>query len=62
MSRTELTIEIQKIIESMPDAVLSEVLAYLKMHQEKSENEIKLSQNLGQILSEDRDLLKRLAQ
>ena len=62
MSRSEITSEIQKLIDSMPEEVLTEVLAFLKECSERSGKEINLSRNLGKIISEDGELLKRLAQ
>lgn len=62
MSRVELTTQIQKLIDTMPDEMLAEVLVYLKTHQDKSGKGQEWSQNLGKIISEDANLLKRLAQ
>ena len=62
MSRNELTLEIQRIIESMPDAALAEVLALLREAQSQSDSSLRSSRNLKRILEEDKELLKRLAQ
>jgi hypothetical protein len=61
MTRKQLTLEIQKLLDSTPDTVLSEVLSYLKTTSGKSEEDIHLSQNFRTILEEDKELLSRLA-
>jgi len=42
--------------------VLQDILDFLKELQVLSEDKVRLTNNLRQILSEDRELLKRLAQ
>jgi len=61
MTRKQLTLEIQKLLDSTPDPVLSEILSYLKTTSGKSDKEINLSQNFRTILEEDKELLSRLA-
>jgi hypothetical protein len=46
----------------MPEEVLEDVFKYLKSLTTKSAKEIRLSQNIGKILKEDKNLLERLAQ
>jgi hypothetical protein len=62
MTSIEIKTEIQKVIDQVPENVLGDVLDFLKELQSKSSNEIKLANNLRKILSEDRELLEKLAQ
>ncbi len=62
MATKELKEKISKVLDSMSDDILEDVLKYLKSLTNKSRNDILLSQNLGRILEEDKNLLERLAQ
>ena len=62
MTKAELKIEIQKVINNVPENILEDVLDFLKELQEQPANKVKLANNLRQILSEDKELLERLAQ
>ena len=54
--------EIEKIIVKLPEDKLTTVLDYLKQVEKASNEELKLAQNLKQILVEDSQLLEKLAQ
>lgn len=54
--------EIHKVIDQIPDDLSNDVLKYLKDILDKSSQDIKTATNLSKILSEDRKLLKKLAQ
>jgi hypothetical protein len=62
MAPKELKDKINKVIDSMPDDILEDVFNYLKAMTSKSRSDIMLSQNLGKIIEEDRNLLEKLAQ
>jgi hypothetical protein len=62
MSTNELKTEIQKKLDEVPDAILHEVLEYLRGFQAKTPEEQKRVIGLKRILDEKRDLLLRLAQ
>jgi mRNA-degrading endonuclease RelE of RelBE toxin-antitoxin system len=62
MTSIEIKTEIQKVLDQVPESVLEDVLAFLKELQLKSPDQIKLANNLRKILSEDRELLEKLAQ
>jgi hypothetical protein len=62
MTARDLKDKINQVLDKMPDEVLEDVFKYLKSLTGKSAHEIKLSQNLGKILEEDKNLLERLAQ
>ncbi|MDW3209049.1 MAG: hypothetical protein R8N23_04235 [Reichenbachiella sp.] len=61
MSRDEVKTAIKELLDNTPEQVLQEVYDYLKSVQGKSESSVSLSQNLRTILSEDKELLERLA-
>jgi hypothetical protein len=62
MDNKDIKIEINKIIETIPENVLGEVLKYLKEVQGQSKEKIELSKNLRKIINEDKNLLRRLTQ
>ncbi len=62
MSREEVKTAIQEILDNSSEEVLKEVFEYLKTTEGKSNESVTLSQNLRRILSEDKELLEKLAQ
>lgn len=62
MKTTEIKTEIYKVIDTIPDNVLQDILDYLKQLQDISQSKVELSKNLKLILNEDRELLEKLAQ
>lgn len=62
MTARDLKDKINQVLDKMPDDVLEDVFKYLKSLTTKSAHEMKLSQNLGKILEDDKNLLERLAQ
>jgi hypothetical protein len=62
MATKELKERINKVLDNMSDEILEDVFKYLKSLTNKSRSDILLSQNLGRILDEDKNLLERLAQ
>jgi hypothetical protein len=59
MSHNELKIEIQKLLDNIPDTVLEEILVVLKDIEAKS----KINDDyLTKIFSEDKEVLQKLAQ
>lgn len=61
MRRDNIKVEIQKILDKVPDDMLEEVYSILKDFADKNPDTIKLSHNLNKILTEDKGLLDRLA-
>ena len=62
MTHSQLKEEIQKAIDLVPDTILEDILGYLKQVQTNSLENVELSRNLRKILSEDKELLQKLAQ
>lgn len=61
MTKAQIQTEIQKVLNNVPETVLQDVLDFLKELQDQPIDKVKLTNNLRQILSEDRELLERLA-
>jgi hypothetical protein len=62
MTKTQLRAEIRKVIESVPEDVLADVLGFLQELQAHPSDKVKQVSHLRQTLAEDSDLLQRLAQ
>jgi hypothetical protein len=62
MTKSAIHIEIDKVLDSIPENVLPDVLKFLKELQKTPAEKVILSGNLRQILTEDKELLERLAQ
>lgn len=60
MSKEDIKNEISKVLDQFPDKALDEILTFLKKLEAKQHGSIKSS--LDKILSEDKELLTRLAQ
>lgn len=61
MTTKEVKTEILKVIDAVPEDLLKDILTYLKSIQGKSSGTIQLSQHLSEIISEDKELLEKLA-
>ena len=61
MSKNEVKEQINKVLDNVSDEVLESILHYLKELISKSEKDLILSNNLNKILSEDKEVLERLA-
>lgn len=57
----ELKQEIVQIVNKLPEEVLDKVLQYLRQVEKTTEEKMRLSLNLNTILTEDRELLEKLA-
>jgi hypothetical protein len=62
MTKIQLQSEIQKVLDNVPESVLLDVLDFLKALQDQPLERVSLANNLRQILSEDKELLEKLAQ
>ncbi len=61
MTVQEIKSEIQKSIDKVPESVLQDILDFLKSVENKSHEQLSLAKNLKNILTEDKELLDRLA-
>ena len=61
MRRENIKTEIYKILDNVPDDMLEQVYDLLKQFAGENPDKIKLSHNLNKILTEDKNLLDRLA-
>jgi len=62
MISVQVKTEIQKVLDQVPEEVLTDVLQYLKELQKQPSENIQLAKFMKQTLSEDRELLEKLAQ
>ncbi len=61
MTTKDIKSEIQKSLDKVPERVLQDVLNFLKQIESQSIEKVNLTMNLKDILTEDRELLERLA-
>lgn len=61
MQTKEIKTQIYKVIDEIPEGVLENVLEYLKQLQETQHEKVNLTKNLKLIISEDKELLEKLA-
>ena len=61
MTTKEIKSEIQKSLDRVPESVLQDILTFLKQAEAQPEQQVNLARNLRDILSEDKELLERLA-
>ena len=62
MTTKQIKSRIQRALENIPDNLLEDILEYLEDIQGKSMDEVVMTQRLRKILSEDKELLEKLAQ
>ncbi len=61
MKTTEIKEEINKIIDKLPDEILGDLLEYLQQVEKNTTGKFPLTKNLRKILTEDKELLEKLA-
>lgn len=61
MTAEEIKSEIQKSLDKVPESILGDILEFLRLAEKQPANKISLTLNLREILSEDKELLERLA-
>ncbi|MEN0046303.1 MAG: hypothetical protein AAF806_04485 [Bacteroidota bacterium] len=57
----EVKQEITKIVDNLPDEVLDDLLYYLQKVQKETTKKMRLSIHLNTILTEDKEVLEKLA-
>jgi len=62
MTTNQLKLEITKVLEQVPDEVLTDILKYLNELKDKYEDQALKVKHFKRILQEDKNLVKRLAQ
>ena len=62
MSKDEIKYEINRVLDNFSDKALEELLTFLKQLESQNNNSFLSSSDLQKILSEDKQLLERLAQ
>jgi mRNA-degrading endonuclease RelE of RelBE toxin-antitoxin system len=61
MTTKDIKSEIQKSLDKVPESVLQDVLDFLKQVENQPIDKVNLTRNLRDILTEDKELLERLA-
>lgn len=61
MTVQQLKTEIQKSLDNVPESVLQDILMLLKQAENHSADNVQLLKNFKAILTEDKELLERLA-
>jgi hypothetical protein len=59
--KSEIKTEINKLLDEVPEDILQDILHLLQDIHNNPADKIKLSHHLRQILTEDKELLERLA-
>jgi hypothetical protein len=62
MTKTQLKSEIQKLLDNIPANILQDILELLRDLQNVSTNQVVITHSLRKIISEDKELLEKLAQ
>ena len=62
MSKDEIKYEINKVLDLLPDKALEDLLSFLKNLEDKSSDSLLDSSRFKRILTEDKELLQKLAQ
>ena len=62
MSKDEIKYEINRVLDNFSDKALEELLTFLKQLESQNNNSFLSSSDLQKILSEDKQLLEKLAQ
>lgn len=61
MTTKEIKSEIQKPLDKVPESVLHDILGFLKQAENQTADRLNLTKNLRDIITEDRELLEKLA-
>jgi predicted glycosyltransferase len=61
MTTKEIKSEIQKSLDNVPESVLKDILDFLKNVENQPTERLNLMKDLRDILTEDKELLERLA-
>jgi hypothetical protein len=61
MSRDELKEEISKVLADVPEDMLEDILDYLKLLVSNPKEKLSMTAKLRQIITEDEELLQKLA-
>lgn len=61
MTSKEIKSEIKKSLDKVPESVLQDILDFLKLAENQTSERLSIAKNLRDILTEDKQLLERLA-
>lgn len=61
MTTKQIKTEIRKLLDTVPENVLQDLLEYLKVAQKQTKDQAALTSHLRKIIQEDKELLEKLA-
>ena len=61
MTTKEIKSEIQKSLDKVPESVLQDILDFLRQAENQPTDRLNLTRNLRHIITEDKELLEKLA-
>ena len=61
MTTKDIKSEIQKSLDKVPESILQDILDFLKQVENQPIEKVNLTRNLRDILTEDKELLEKLA-
>jgi len=61
MTTKEIKSEIQKSLNKIPEGALQDILDFLRQAENQTTDRLNLTRNLRDIITEDRELLEKLA-
>lgn len=61
MTTKQIKTEIEKLLDTIPENVLQDLLDFLKEAQKQAKDQAELTSHLRKIIYEDRELLEKLA-
>jgi hypothetical protein len=61
MTTKEIKSEIQKSLDKVPESVLQDILDFLRQAENQPTDRLNLTRNLRDIITEDKELLEKLA-
>jgi len=61
MTTEEIKSQIQKSLDNVPESVIHDILDFLRQAENQTPETLNLMKNLREILTEDKELLERLA-
>ncbi len=62
MTTQQIKSEIKNVLDKVPESVLNDILDYLRGYHDNTKDQIEMTRRLKKILTEDKNLLEKLAQ
>ena len=62
MTTQQIKSEIKNVLDKVPESVLNDILDFLRGYHDNTKDQIEMTRRLKKILTEDKNLLEKLAQ